>query len=497
MQRYQSHAFVSALVGAGLLLPAAANAASVTKVERSTWGASNVPSYVTMYVYVPDNLAAKPPIVVALHSCGTPVSGYVNSITGIQAGADQTGFILILPEATGQNCWDVGTTQSLTHDGGGDTQAIAQMVKYALMRYSGDEKRVYAMGGSSGAMMTQALMAVYPDVFRAGSARAGVAAGCWADGYASSNQWSNNCANGTTTKSAQAWGDGVRAMFPGYSGHRPRIQLFHGTADQTIHYPNLAESIKEWTNVLELPTTPTSTDSKTTSVSTYARQFWANACGYNVFETWAGANGGHSMAYEQADILAFFGLDQAGGEDPEPPCPADGGAGGASAGGASAGGASGNTGGTGPAAGSPGVAGGTQSGGSGGTLGAAGSPPSGGSGGTVSPTTGGAPSAGSPGVGTGGSVSPGGGGGVGGSVSNGGSGSPTGTGGSGTAGSAGRAGYAAAPGGFPDDGFGDDLPYSEGCGIAGHSSSKPASAAALALGLALMTFRRRNRNAKR
>ena len=62
-----------------------------------------------------------------------------------------------------------------------------------------DRDRVYIMGGSSGAMMTQALLAVYPDIFKAGSARAGVPAGCWEDGYNSSNQWSSNCASGSTT----------------------------------------------------------------------------------------------------------------------------------------------------------------------------------------------------------------------------------------------------------------------------------------------------------
>lgn len=147
-----------------------------------TWGANGVPDYVTMYIYVPDNRAENPPVVVACHSCGTPVSGYVNSISGIMSAADRNGFIIILPEATGRNCWDVGSDPSLMHDGGGDTQAVAQMVEYTLSQYNGDPERVYIMGGSWGAMMTQAMLAVYPDLFQAGSARAGVAAGCCPEG---------------------------------------------------------------------------------------------------------------------------------------------------------------------------------------------------------------------------------------------------------------------------------------------------------------------------
>src|SRR5689334_17263901 len=108
MTRHFHHALVVASISCGLLAATPARAASVTKVSpQSAWGASGVPSYVTMYIYVPDTLAEKPPILVAHHSCGTPVSGYVGSISKILAAADQNGFVLILPEATNQNCWDV------------------------------------------------------------------------------------------------------------------------------------------------------------------------------------------------------------------------------------------------------------------------------------------------------------------------------------------------------------------------------------------------------
>lgn len=498
MNRHHGYAFAIGSACVLLLAAAPAHAASVTQVSRSTWGATGVPSYVNMYIYVPDQLADKPPIVVACHSCGTPVSGYVSSITGIQAGADKNGFILILPEATGRNCWDVGSAASLKHDGGGDTQAIAQMVKYALTKYGGDASRVYAMGGSSGAMMTQALMAVYPDVFKAGSARAGVPAGCWADGYDPGQQWSNNCAGGNTKKTAQQWGDLVRGMDPGYTGPRRRIQLFQGTADATINFNNMGESIKEWTNVLGLSETPTSMDTKMTSVSTYKRSFWQNACGYTVLESWAGQNGGHSMAYEQDAILAFFGLDKAGGADPEPDCNGMG-TGGMGAGGASAGGAGGT-----PGGGGTGPDGGTgPGGGRGGALGA-------GSGGT-------GPSAGAPSMGSGGAGPASGGTGTaaGGSANGGANGGASGSGGA-AAGTGGTFGAAGTPskGGGPSAGAGGSTSTSagqpgsaqagagdatpddpgEGCGcVVGESRSKPASLAAVALGVALLAFRRRKR----
>ena len=401
MNRSEHWALAIASISLGLVAAAPAKAASLASVDRSTWGASGVPSYVSMYIYVPDSLATNPPVVVACHSCGTPVSGYFNSVQGIRAAADANGFIIVFPEATGQNCWDVGSTQSLSHDGGGDTQAVAQMVEYTLSQYNGDADRVYVMGGSSGGMMTQAMVAVYPNLFQAGSARAGVPAGCWADGYDSSNQWSGNCAGGRTTKTAQQWGDLVRGMYPGYDGHRPRVQLVQGTQDATISYNNMGEAIKEWTNVLGLDTTPTRTDSITTSVDTYDREYWDNEC-YTVLEAWSGRTGGHSMAYEEDAILEFFGLDVAGGIDPEAEACSQGtggtgGSGGAPTGGAPTGGVD-NTGGivTGgaPLTGGAGPTGGESSD-TGGTPPTGGASPTGGAPtGGLPPVTGGAPTGG-------------------------------------------------------------------------------------------------------
>ncbi len=345
MTRYRTLLLLAmASLPVGLLVASPARAASLTQVTNSTWnGGAKLPSYVSMYIYVPDKVAAKPAIVVSGHSCGSTASGQMGNIKTVQAAADKNGFILVLPDNPGQNCWDVGSKESLTHDGGGDTQAVAQMVKYALSKYSGDPNRVYIFGGSSGGMLTQAMLAVYPDLFRAGSARAGVPAGCWSDGYDKGQQWSNTCAAGSVTKSAKEWGDAVRAMDPGYTGRRPRVQIMQGDADTTISYKNTAESIKEWTNVLGLSDTPTTKDTTKTSIATYDRQTWTNSCGVNVLEVWSGQGGTHSMAYEEDAILKFFGLTSATSPDPEDACAGggDAGAGGGAAGASGAGGSMG------------------------------------------------------------------------------------------------------------------------------------------------------------
>jgi len=346
MNRQRNLVLSIACAASGVLAlsaPSPARAASLTMLSRSTWtNGVNLPSYLQMYIYVPDKLATKPPIVVSAHSCGSTATGQMGNIPMFKSAADAQGFILVLPDNPNQNCWDVGSDQSLKHDGGGDTQGIAQMVKYTLMKYGGDPARVYIMGGSSGAMLTQAMLAVYPDLFRAGAARAGVPAGCWSASYDPSMQWSDPCANGTVSHTAMEWGDMVRKMDPGYTGHRPRVQLMQGESDTTISYNNTGESIKEWTNVLGLPMTPTSSDkSYKGAAATWDRQFWKNSCGYQVLEAWSAPGQGHSMTYEEAAMMAFFGLGASSTTDPEPDC-TGGGAGGGSGTAGTGGGAGGS-----------------------------------------------------------------------------------------------------------------------------------------------------------
>jgi poly(hydroxyalkanoate) depolymerase family esterase len=346
-------------VVSGWLVTTPARAASLSPAITGYTKAS-VPSYITMFEYVPAKLTANPPIVVAAHYCGGNASGMFGEASGIVSMSDQYGFLMIFPQ-TSNNCWDVGSTKSLMHDGGGDTQAIAEMVKYSIAKHAADANRVYVMGVSSGAMMTEALLAVYPDVFKAGAEFSGVPAGCWAVNYSPSNQWSGPCAGGMVTKTAAQWGDLVRAMYPGYSGFRPRIQLWHGTADMTISYNNMGEAIKEWTNVLGLSANPTSTD---TPKSGYTRESWQNPCGFTVLQAWTQQNGGHTTPIDPAAVIGFFGLDKTG-PDPQPAC-GDGGSTGSSASGGSSG--SGGDGGGGGSSGSASSGGG--SGGAGGSSGA-------------------------------------------------------------------------------------------------------------------------------
>ncbi|HVY39441.1 MAG TPA: PHB depolymerase family esterase [Polyangia bacterium] len=442
----------------------------------SGWN-SGVPSYISMYEYVPAKLASPPPVVVAAHYCGGSAQAFFtfSGVTDVVAAADKYGFIMIFPQttnpATSAKCWDVGSKASLTHDGGGDTQAIAQMVQYEVTKRGADATRVYVMGASSGAMLTEAMLAVYPDVFKAGSEFSGVPAGCWSAGWSAASNWGGTCANGQDSMSAAAWGDLVRGMYPGYSGYRPRVQLWHGTADTTINYNNQTEAIKEWTNVLGLPANPTSTD--TTSKQGYTIEKWQSAtCGTTVLEAHTQMGGGHTTPIDATSVIAWFGLDKTG---PDPQVAACGGSG--------AGGRSGTTGGSGGSGGAAGRAGGAAgSGGSAGRAGATGGNPGGpggtnGSGGSVTPSGGAMGTGGtSPGA-TGGSSS-------GGPPATGGT-TGGGTGGSGTGGQPSTSGAGGSPSSGGDGG-------SDGCSCATAPGVPGGGIICLALA-ALLVRRRRAR----
>lgn len=499
--------FTSAL---GLLLAifSAASAEGASLQAVSNWGASGVPSYISMYVYVPDKVAAKPPILVVSHFCGGSASAVFGQAQGggIVAAADQYGFMMIFPQTTNAassaKCWDVGSKASLTHDGGGDTQAVAQMVKYAVTTYKANPDRVYATGDSSGGMMTQALMAVYPDVFKGGASFAGVPAGCWSDGWSASSNWGGTCAGGNDIQTAQQWGDLARGMYPGYTGHRPRVQLFHGDADATINYKNFGEAIKEWTNVLALSTAPTSTDTGLMLGTHKAtRQKWQNSCGYVTLDAITSIGGDHGPSdalFNASYVVPFLGLDKTDLVDPEVAACAGSGAGGSGGAGGNgtngSGGAGGAASASGGASGHGGTAGGSGTGGRGNSgMGSGGSGSGGapaGSGGAIGSGGSGAPPAGSGGsTGSGGAISGSGGH----STASGGSGGTTsGSGGS----SSGSGGVTSGSGGSPAGSGGaatsGETGSSGGCALAGALDPRW-SALLIAAGCAALGRRRRRR----
>ncbi|MEV4482707.1 extracellular catalytic domain type 1 short-chain-length polyhydroxyalkanoate depolymerase [Micromonospora coxensis] len=285
---------------AAVSVPAPASAAALTEVTN--FGAN--PSNLRMYLYVPDRIAPQPALVVAVHYCtGTGPAMY--SGTQYAALADRYGYIVVYPSVTrSSQCFDVSSPQALRRDGGSDPVGIKSMIDYVRQRYPVDPNRIFATGISSGAMMTNVLLGLYPDVFNAGAAFSGVPFGCFAT--TNGSEWNSECANGQIVRTPQQWGDLVRNAYPGYTGKRPRMQLWHGTNDETLRYQNFTEEIKQWTNVHGLSQTPAYTD---TPQAGYTRTRYGGSGGQAPVEAISMQGVSHNLPVDAAQAIRFFGLD--------------------------------------------------------------------------------------------------------------------------------------------------------------------------------------------
>ena len=289
--RYQLH----------LLLPSCSVLLASQLALAASWQEGvNYGGSTNMNLYVPDSVEESPGVVVALHSCGNPYEG--DSRNYVQSSADQYGFIIIQPTNGPADCWTANAGQD------GEKPDIVRMVDHVIDNHNADAGRVFAVGASSGACMTLALLATHPDVFAAGSALAAVPYGAWTGGA--------NCAQCSQQPSMMSeadWGNIVRQNAPAdYSGPWPRVQLWHGTDDNTLRYGWLAESEKQWKDVHGV-----SPGTSAEAPGVWERTEYSKD-GSTVLQVNSGPGLGHYLPSElpQSEIVGFFGLDEAPEPDP-------------------------------------------------------------------------------------------------------------------------------------------------------------------------------------
>lgn len=243
----------------------------------------------------------------------TQVTGFGNNDLGrdFVAAADRYGYIIVLPEVGRDGrCFDVSSPQALQRDGGSDNTAIMSMVSYVRQRHDVDPDRIVVAGFSSGAMMTNVMAAQYPDVFTAAAAFSGVPATCFST--TNGSLWNSDCSGGRIVRTAQQWDDLARAMYPGYTGRYPRMQLWHGTTDTTLSYVNFGESVKQWSNLNGVGQDPTTTDFPFASTT---RTRYGGSGAHAPVEGLSFTGYGHSLPLSGRFGLAvtFLGLDGSAG----------------------------------------------------------------------------------------------------------------------------------------------------------------------------------------
>lgn len=212
-------------------------------------GFGSNPGALRGYKYVPENMPADAPLVLALHACSQTAADFRRA--GWEALADQWKFYVLYPEQQTANnaarCFnwagEYGVPTNLTR-GEGENQSIKQMIDQLMADHSIDPSRVFAMGHSGGGAQAALLMATWPDVFAGGAMIAGIPYNC-----TTTFTQVTTCLSPGINRTAMEWGDRARAGYSAYRGPYPKISIWHGTADTTVHPSNLTELLEQWTNV--------------------------------------------------------------------------------------------------------------------------------------------------------------------------------------------------------------------------------------------------------
>lgn len=151
-------------------------------------------------------------------------------------------------------------------------------------------------------MMTNVMCGTYPDVFAAASCYSGVPAGCLAGSGSSPGSGDPSCGIGNLTKTGEAWAEQVYAMYEGYDGPYPKTMIWHGTADEMISYNNLAETLKQWSTVLDVAWTENITDSPQLNYTQMVYGDGSHLLG------WSAVGVGHTVPCDVARDLDWFGI---------------------------------------------------------------------------------------------------------------------------------------------------------------------------------------------
>lgn len=259
------------------------------------------PSGALMYVHAPADLGPDPSVVVAVHYCTGTAQAYYQNTPWASLAAEHN-IVVVYPESPYDGkCWDVSSDESLTRDGGGNSNAIANMARWAIDKYGADPERVFVTGSSSGAMMTNVLAATYPDLFAAGIVYAGVPAGCFYTG--TTNGWNSQCSGGTFIQTAEEWAQTARDMYPGYEGERPRMLIYHGLSDDTLSGNNYAETIKQWSGVFGYDAEAPEVTEPDTPAAGYSWETY----GPGLAGAWSQSAGHNLPQFSEAD-LEWFGF---------------------------------------------------------------------------------------------------------------------------------------------------------------------------------------------
>jgi poly(hydroxyalkanoate) depolymerase family esterase len=232
-------------------VPDKAEDSEASLTEIADFGSN--PGALRMLVHLPEGLPPGAPLVVVLHGCTQRAAAFDRAV-GWSDLASQFGFALLLPEQRRANnskdCFNWFAASDTRRDAG-EACSIREMIAWMLANHDLDPKRVYVTGLSAGGAMASAMLATYPEIFAAGAIIGGLPYGS-----ATEARHARPAMAGTRSHdSAGGWGDVVRAASP-HRGPWPRIAIWHGDADPSVHPVNAERLVEQWTDLHGLAGAP-------------------------------------------------------------------------------------------------------------------------------------------------------------------------------------------------------------------------------------------------
>ena len=263
-----------------------APAARPTRLRELTEFGAN-PGNLRMFVYAPEHLPPKAPLVVALHGCTQTADEYDHG-TGWSSLADSLGFAVLYPQQQAannpKNCFSWFSPGDIAR-GSGEALSIRAMLEHAVGTFASDRGKVFVTGLSAGGAMASVMLATYPEIFAGGAIIAGLPYGS-----AKNVQQAFEAMFREQEHAAQALGDRVRAV----SGHRgpwPKISVWHGTNDSIVNPSNGEDLIRQWANVHGLSDSPSYQE----LIGTHRRRIWIDANGNALIEAFSISGMGHGV----------------------------------------------------------------------------------------------------------------------------------------------------------------------------------------------------------
>ncbi len=217
---------------------------AVPLTEITSFGSN--PGNLRLFHYVPSNRPANAPLVVVAHGCAQTAQDMADT-SGWITLANTYHFALLFPQTSTANEPTGGCFRSWlpAHQqrGAGEPLSVKQMMATMQSQFNLSATNTHITGLSGGGHLTNVMLATYPDAFAAGAPQSSFPYKC-ATAFADLS----TCAQAGRNYTAQQWGDLVRSAYPGYNGARPKVQIWHGSADSLIYLPNQYQQVMQWTN---------------------------------------------------------------------------------------------------------------------------------------------------------------------------------------------------------------------------------------------------------